>query len=248
MAATRPIAIIAGVGPSTGAALARKFGAAYPVALLARTPDSVSGLVREINQSGGRAVGVRADVSDQESMKAAMAQVRKEFGEEVTVAAAIFNASGGFVRKPFLEVPLEDFTKGWSVTVQGGVLFSKATLPLLLAGLKHKPEYAPTLIFTGATASVKANALISTFNTAKFALRALSSSLAKEFGPQGVHVGHAIIDGPINTPFVKEWIKDPAPDSLISPEGIADAYWHLHTQPRSAFTWEIDIRPYVEKW
>ena len=86
MATARPIAIIAGVGPGTGAALARKFGAKYPVALLARTPDSLSGLVREINEAGGRAVGVRADVSDQASMKAAMEQVRKEFGEEVTAA------------------------------------------------------------------------------------------------------------------------------------------------------------------
>jgi NAD(P)-dependent dehydrogenase (short-subunit alcohol dehydrogenase family) len=86
MAATRPIAIIAGVGPGTGAALARKFGAAYPIALLARTPDSLSGLVREINDAGGRAVGVRADVSDQASMAAAMEQVRKEFGKDVTAA------------------------------------------------------------------------------------------------------------------------------------------------------------------
>jgi NAD(P)-dependent dehydrogenase (short-subunit alcohol dehydrogenase family) len=101
------------------------------------------------------------------------------------------------------------------------VIFSKETLPLLLASVKHKPEHPPTLIFTGATASVKANALVSAFNTGKFALRALSSSLAKEFGPQGVHVGHAIIDGPIDTPRAKEYIKDPAPDSLISPEGAS---------------------------
>jgi NAD(P)-dependent dehydrogenase (short-subunit alcohol dehydrogenase family) len=107
-----------------------------------------------------------------------------------------------------------------AVRRQGGVLFSQATLPLLLAGVKEQPEHPPTLIFTGATASVKANARVGAFATAKFALRALSSSLAKEFGPQGVHVGHAIIDGAINTPNVKEWIKDPAPDSLISPDGV----------------------------
>ena len=100
------------------------------------------------------------------------------------------------------------------------MLFSQATLPLLLAALKEKTEHPPTLIFTGATASVKANALVSSFNTGKFALRALSSSLAKEFGPKGVHVGHAIIDGPIDTPRAKEYMKDPAPDSLISPQGV----------------------------
>ena len=101
------------------------------------------------------------------------------------------------------------------------MLFSQATLPLLLAALDKKTvQHPPTLIFTGATASVKANALVSAFNTGKFALRALSSSLAKEFGPKGVHVGHAIIDGPIDTPRAKEWFKDAAPDSLISPEGV----------------------------
>lgn len=105
------------------------------------------------------------------------------------------------------------------------MIFSQATLPLLVGALKEKTEYPPTLIFTGATASVKANALVSAFNTAKFALRALSSSLAKEFGPKGVHVGHAIIDGPIDTPSAKEWIKDPAPDSLISPKGVCLELW-----------------------
>jgi NAD(P)-dependent dehydrogenase (short-subunit alcohol dehydrogenase family) len=103
---------------------------------------------------------------------------------------------------------------------QGGVLFSQATLPLLLAGVKRNPDHPPTLIFTGATASVKANALVSSFNTGKFAVRALSSSLAKEFGPQGVHVGHAIIDGPIDTPRMRGFMKDPAPDAMISPDAV----------------------------
>jgi NADP-dependent 3-hydroxy acid dehydrogenase YdfG len=110
------------------------------------------------------------------------------------------------------------------------------------------PEYSPSLIFTGATASVKANAQVSVFNSAKHGLRAFSASLAKEFGPQGIHVGHAIIDGPINTPKSKEYLKHLEEDAKISPDGIADAYWHLHTQPKSTYTWEIDIRSYVEKW
>lgn len=131
-------------------------------------------------------------------------------------------------------------------------MFSRAVLPLLLSTLKASPaaEFPPTLIFTGATASVKANALMSSFNTGKYALRALSSSLAKEFGPQGVHVSHAIIDGVIDIPRTKDWLKDhPAgAEAKISAEGIADSYWYLHSQPRSTFTWELDIRPFVEKW
>jgi NAD(P)-dependent dehydrogenase (short-subunit alcohol dehydrogenase family) len=154
------------------------------------------------------------------------------------------------VRKPFLELTEDEFFAGLDVSARGAFLFSRAVLPLLLTGLKTSPQYPPTLIFTGATASVKANALMSSFNTGKYALRALSSSLAKEFGPQGVHVSHAIIDGVIDIPRTKEWLKDhPAgADAKISADGIADSYWYLHTQPRSTFTWELDIRPFVEKW
>jgi NADP-dependent 3-hydroxy acid dehydrogenase YdfG len=89
---------------------------------------------------------------------------------------------------------------------------------------------------------------MSSFATGKFALRALSSSLAKEFGPQGVHVSHAIIDGVIDIPRTKEWMKDAGPDAKISADAIADSYWYLHSQPRSAWIWEIDVRPYIEKW
>lgn len=89
---------------------------------------------------------------------------------------------------------------------------------------------------------------MSSFSTGKWALRALSQSLAKEFGPRGVHVGHAIIDGVIDIPRTKEWMKDAGPDAKIDPAAIAESYWNLHTQPRSCFTWEIDVRPYVEKW
>jgi NAD(P)-dependent dehydrogenase (short-subunit alcohol dehydrogenase family) len=135
-----------------------------------------------------------------------------------------------------------------TLTRNGAFLFSQAVLPLLLKGLEQNPKYPPTLIFTGATASVKANAMMSAFNTGKYAQRALSSSLAKEFGPKGIHVSHAIIDGVIDIPRTKEWMKDAGPDAKISADGIADAYWHLHTQPRSTFTWEIDVRPSVEKW
>src|ERR1700760_4503967 len=104
---------------------------------------------------------------------------------------------------------------------KGAVAFSQATLPLLLKGVKQESKYPPSLIFTGATASVKANAFMSSFNTGKYALRALSSSLAKEFGPQGVHVGHAIIDGVIDIPRTKEWMKEAGRDAKISPDGVS---------------------------
>jgi len=245
--ASKLIAIIAGVGAGTGASVARKFAASYPVVLLARKAENYQPLVDEINGKGGKAIGVSTDVSDRKSVDNAISEAKKAFGSDVGVAAAVFNASGAFNRKPFLELSEEDFRKSYDVSVQGAFNFSQATLPLLLSAV-NQSEHPPTLIFTGATASVKANALMSSFNTGKYALRALSSSLAKEFGPKGVHVSHAIIDGVIDIPRTKEWLKDAGPDAKIRPEAIADSYWYLHTQPRSAFVWEIDIRPYVERW
>ena len=118
---------------------------------------------------------------------------------------------------------------------------------MLLAGVNSSP-HPPTLIFTGATASVKSNPMMSGFSTGKFALRALSQSLAKEFQPKGVHVAHSVVDGVIDIPRTKEWMNDKGPDAKISSEAIADNYWWLHTQHRSCFTSEIDIRPFVEKW
>lgn len=129
----------------------------------------------------------------------------------------------------------------------GGYHFSQAVLPLLLETEKASPQYPPTLIFTSATAAMRGGPKFASFSTGKFALRSLSQSLAREFGPQGIHVVHAIIDGVIDIPRTKEWKFD-APDAKISPEAIAESYWHLHTQPRTSFTYEFDIRPYVEKW
>lgn len=164
------------------------------------------------------------------------------------VQAAIFNASGAFNRKPFLELTEKEFSAGFDVSGRGAFLFSQAFLPLLLKGVEQKSQHPPTLIFTGATASVKSNAFMSSFSTGKFAKRALSASLAREFGPQGVHVSHAIIDGVIDIPKTKAYLPDAGPDAKIGAADIADSYWFLHTQPRASFTWEIDIRPFVEKW
>ncbi|KAK1061283.1 hypothetical protein LTR74_011167 [Friedmanniomyces endolithicus] len=246
--ASKAIAIVAGVGPGTGAAVARKFAAAYPVVLLARNPANYESLVEEINKSGGKAMGISTDVSSPESLKAAFDKVKAEH-KDAPIAAAIFNASGRFVRKPLLDMAVEDFIAGYDVGVKGAFLFSQSTLPGLLKHAEDKEaKYPPTLIFTGATASIKANALMSGFATAKFALRALSTSIAKEFAPKGVHVVHAVIDGVIDIERTKEWLKDMPAEAKIGPEDIADAYWHLSTQSRRCFTNEIDIRPMLEKW
>lgn len=246
--ASKLIAIIAGVGPGTGASVARKFSKSYPVVLLARKPESFESLAVEINSNGGKALGISTDVSSASSLQNAVEAIKKEFGSDVGAAAAIFNASAGFLRKPFLEVPPETFATGLAVSVTGSVLFSQSFLPLLLNSTKQELKYSPTLIFTGATASVKSNAGTSSFSTGKWAQRALSQSLAKEFGPQGVHVAHVIIDGVIDTPNTKAWMPDSKPEAKLDADGIADDYWYLHTQSKRNFTWELDLRPAIEKW
>ncbi|KAH9820906.1 putative oxidoreductase, short chain dehydrogenase/reductase family [Teratosphaeria destructans] len=246
--ASKAIAIVAGVGPGTGAAVARRFAAAYPVALLARNPENYESLVQEINKNGGKAIGISTDVSSQESVKNAFGKIEQEFNG-APIAAAVFNASGRFVRKPLLDMTVEDLQVGWEVSVRGAFIFSQATLPGLLKYAEDgHAKYPPTLIFTGATASIKANAQMSSFASAKFAMRALSTSIAKEFAPQGVHVAHAIIDGVIDIPRTKEWLKDMPPEAKIGADDIAETYWNLHTQSKRCFTNEVDIRPMLEKW
>jgi NAD(P)-dependent dehydrogenase (short-subunit alcohol dehydrogenase family) len=223
--ASKLIAIVAGVGPGTGASVARKFAKTYPVVLLARKPENFESLAKEINASGGKALGISTDVSDVASLKNAVDSIKEEFGQDVAAAAAIFNASGGFLRKPFLEIEPEVFQQSLDVSATGSILFSQSFLPLLLNGVKHQSEYPPSLIFTGATASVKSNAQMASFSMGKWALRALSQSLAREFGPEGVHVAHAIIDGVIDIPRTKERLKDMPPEAKLN----ADAVSHRHT-------------------
>lgn len=215
------IAVVAGVGAGTGASVARKFAKAYPVVLLARKPENFEPLADEINKSGGKAIGISTDVSSKDSLKNAIDKIKQEFGNDIGAAAAIFNASGAFLRKPFLEIDASVFEQSLNVSALGGILFSQTFLPLLLRGKELGSEHPPTLIFTGATASVKSNAQLASFSTGKWALRALSQSLAKEFGPQGVHVAHVIVDGVIDIPRTKEWLKDMGPEAKLSSEAVS---------------------------
>jgi NAD(P)-dependent dehydrogenase (short-subunit alcohol dehydrogenase family) len=126
--------------------------------------------------------------------------------------------------------------------------FAQCTIPLLLSSVSDSP-HPPSLIVTGATASIRGSARFGDFAAGKFAVRALSQSLAREFGPQGVHVAHTIVDGIIDIPRYKALnINGGGPDSKIDPDAIADSYWYLHTQPKSHFTLELDMRPFVEKF
>ncbi|KAJ5620337.1 hypothetical protein N7510_004321 [Penicillium lagena] len=232
--ASKTLAVIAGVGAGTvsrvhslcyipsltsyqGASVARTFAKAYPVVLLARSPSSYEPVVKEINSSGGHAVGISTDLSDSNSVKAAFDQIAEKF-PGAGLAAAVFNSSGTFVRKPFLEVTEEEYSTALDSQAYGAFAFAQRTLPLLLQAKGTSP-YPPTLIFTGATASVRGSANFAAFASAKFALRALAQSLAREFGPQGIHVSHAIIDGVIDIPRTKAYTVAHE-DGKLSPDAV----------------------------
>ncbi|KAB5582465.1 hypothetical protein GE09DRAFT_268748 [Coniochaeta sp. 2T2.1] len=241
-------AIVAGVGAGTGRSVALKFAReSYPVVLLARKPESFNSIVDEINGSGGKAIGISTDTADRKSVDSAFEQIRKAFPEQKLVAA-VFNVGAGMSRKPFLEQNPEDFLGSLKGNALGLFNFAQSTIPLLLSSVSDSP-HPPTLIVTGATASLRGSARFGDFAAGKFAVRALSQSLAREFGPQGVHVAHTIVDGVIDIPRTKGLnVNGGVPDSKIDPDAIADSYWYLHTQPRSHFTLELDTRPYVEKF
>ncbi|KAH7305793.1 short-chain dehydrogenase [Stachybotrys elegans] len=239
-------AIVAGVGPGTGRATAIRFAKEYAVVLLARKPENYQDTVAEIQKAGGQAIGITSDVSNPESLTSAFETIAKELPNS-KLAAAVFNVNGGFARKPFLELTREELDEGFHASAGAFFTLAQKALPLLLESVPTSP-HPPSLIITGATASVRGSARFGTFAAGKFALRALGQSLAREFGPQGVHVAHAIIDGVIDTPRSRSYSSSTVEDAIMKPEAIAESYWHLHTQHRSAFTQEIDLRPYVEKF
>lgn len=205
---------------SPGRSVALKFSKQYPIALLARNPDNYSSIVDEINAAGGKAIGISTDVSSASSVKSAFSKISEEFAGK-KLAAAVYNVGGRFVRKPFLELSLEDYEAGYEANGKGFFNFAQATLPLLLESVESSP-HPPSLIITGATASLRGSANMASFASGKFALRATGQSLAREFGPKGVHVAHAIIDGVIDIPRTKEWaVNGGVEDGKISSDAVS---------------------------
>ncbi|KAK4060552.1 uncharacterized protein Triagg1_10677 [Trichoderma aggressivum f. europaeum] len=240
-------AIVSGVGAGTGASVARRFAQSYPVVLLARKPSSYEPIVAAIKAAGGTAIGISADATDPAAVDAAFAQIEKELPGS-KLAAAVYNGGSGTGRKSFLEQTLADLDLSLDSAANGLFYFAQKSIPLLLAAVDSSP-HPPSLLVTGATASLRGSAFFSTFAAGKFAQRALTQSLAREFGPKGVHVALAVIDGVIDIPRTQGYVvNNGVDDGKISPDAIAESYWHLHTQHRSAFTQELDIRPFVEKF
>lgn len=223
-------AVIAGVGPGLGASVARRFhDEGCEVALLARSPDYVEALAAELGEG---AVAVTCDIADEAAVDDAFTTVREELG---AVDVLVQNASAASW-DGLLECSTEEFDRALDVGARGAFLCARQAVDDMVAG------DGGTVVFTGATTSVRGREGAVGFSAAKFAARGLAESMARELGPEGVHVAHAVIDGGILPPDRE--VEDP--EDYLDPDAIAESYWHLVEQDRSAWTLELDLRPHVE--
>ena len=238
-------AIIIGAGDATGSAITKKFASHGYKVCPARRPrniDKLNELSSEIIESGGWSKGFGFDARDEDSIKDFFAEVENEIAP---IDVVVFNP-GANVFFPIEETTSRVFKKVWEMAAFAGFLTGREAAKYM------KKRNEGSIFFTGATASMRGGSGFSAFSSAKFALRAVSQSMARELGPEGIHVAHFIIDGAIDTAFIKETfpetyaLKDK--DGILQPDAIADTYWYVHTQHRSAWTHELDLRPYMEKF
>jgi len=239
----RGAAIVIGAGDALGGAIARRFAKGGLVAVPSRRKIKPLGeLVAQIEAQGGEAKGITCDARDEDAVIALFERVEEEIG---TVEALVFN-TGAQHRSSILEMTTRIYRQVWESAALAGFIAGRE------AARRMASRGRGTIIFTGATASVRGGANFASFASAKHALRALAQSMARELGPMGVHVGHIIVDGMIDSQAVREKFPeetDALPDGgMLNPDHIAEAYWAMHTQPKDAWTFEIDIRPSVERW
>lgn len=234
-------AVIVGAGPGLGSALARRFAqAGMRMAVARRNVDSLASLLTDLDTS---AKGYACDATDERAVIDLFAAIARDLGAPRLVA---FNA-GAFVRKALLDTTVEDFERCWRAGCLGGFLVGREAARAMLAA-PNRGRHRGTILFTGATASLRGGALFHNLAVPKFGLRALAQSMAREFQPQGIHVAHVIIDGQIESERPGRSAAERGVDAVIDPNAIAESYYQLHRQPPSAWTLELDLRPYIEKF
>ncbi len=228
------VAVVVGAGPGLGAALARRFAAGgFSVAVARRRRDDIAGLAEEV---GGKAYA--CDATDHEAVMALFDRVTKDLGTPTLVS---YNA-GAYSPGSVLEITAEEFERCWRIGCLGGFNVGQA------AARRMVDAGGGTILFTGATASLRGGKGFANLAVGKFGLRALAQSMARELAPRGVHVAHLIIDGQIASDRPGYSEAERGENHVLKPEAIAEAAWFLHGQAKSAWTHELDLRPYVEKW
>ena len=237
------VALIIGAGDATGGAIARRFAAGgYSTCVTRREADKLVPLVEAIAATGARAHGFGSDARKEEEVVALVEQIERDIG---AIEVMVFNI-GANVPCSILEETARKYFKIWEMACFGGFLNGREVAKRMVTRGRG------TILFTGATAGLRGSANFAAFAGAKHALRALAQSMARELGPRGIHVGHVVVDGAIDTEFIRSTFPEryalKAQDGILNPDHIAENYWNLHTQPRDAWTFELDLRPYMEKW
>lgn len=237
------VALVIGAGDATGGAIARRFAReGYTACVTRRNGDKLAPLKRAIETAGGSCHAFGSDARDEDEVVKLFARIEADVGP---VDVCVFNV-GGNVHFGILETTARVYRKVWEMCAFAGFLAGREAARVMVARARG------TIIFTGATASLRGGAGFAAFAGGKHALRALAQSMARELGSQGIHVAHSIIDGAIDTAFIEDMfperyaLKDQA--GILDPDAIANAYWMLHCQPKSAWTHELDLRPWMEKW
>ena len=235
--------LVVGAGDATGGAIARRFAReGYIACVTRRQADKLQPLVERIRAEGGEAHAFGCDARDEAATSAMVQAIERDIAP---IEVAVFNV-GGNVRFPVVDTTERVYRKVWEMGALAGFLMGREAARVML------PRGRGTILFTGATASLRGSSGFCAFAGAKHALRALSQSMARELGPQGLHIAHVVIDGAIDTAFIAEMFPDRHALSdragILDPDHIAETYWQLHQQPRSAWTQEMDLRPWMEQF
>ncbi|MEN5202400.1 SDR family oxidoreductase [Pseudomonas wadenswilerensis] len=239
----KKVVLVVGAGDATGGAIAKRFAReGYVACVTRRSADKLQPLVDEIRAGGGEAHGFASDARKEEEVAALVEEIESTLGP---IEAFVFNI-GANVPCSILDETARKYFKIWEMACFAGFLTAQAVARRMVTRERG------TILFTGATAGLRGAAGFAAFAGAKHGIRALAQSMARELGPRNIHVAHVVVDGAIDTAFIRDSfperyaLKDQ--DGILDPQHIADSYWFLHSQPRDAWTFELDLRPWMERW
>jgi short-subunit dehydrogenase len=236
-------ALVIGAGDATGGAIAKRFAKGGLITCATRrTAEKLQPLIDEIQSAGGQARGFASDARKEEEVVQLVERIEREVAP---IEVMVFNI-GANVPCSILDETARKYFKIWEMACFSGFLVGREVAKRMVT------RGSGTIIFTGATAGLRGSANFAAFAGAKHALRALAQSMARELGPRGIHVAHVVVDGAIDTEFIRDNFPEryamKEQDGILNPDHIAENYWHLHTQPRDAWTHELDLRPWIERW
>jgi NAD(P)-dependent dehydrogenase (short-subunit alcohol dehydrogenase family) len=239
----KKVVLVIGAGDATGGAIAKRFAReGYVACVTRRSADKLQPLVDSIRAEGGEAHGFASDARKEEEVAALVEGIERDIGP---IEAFVFNI-GANVPCSILDETARKYFKIWEMACFAAFLSAQAVARRMVTRSRG------TILFTGATAGLRGAANFAAFAGAKHGVRALAQSMARELGPRNIHVAHVVVDGAIDTAFIRDSFPDlyarKDQDGILDPEHIAENYWFLHTQPRDAWTFELDLRPWMERW